>query len=320
MAMLVTGGMGAIGNHVLNRLAALELAAVSYDVMSEPLGRLDDRVRAVRGDVTDMGHLVDVIRSAGVDTIMHLAAALGDYYDEHPLLSVRANLEGTITVLEAARVCGVKRVVAASTFMIYPEESPHRRKGVPVTEDHPPEPDRPYSILKYAIERLGLFYHNRHGLEFAACRFASYYGAERAMAIARRGRMAHILNELILRAVQGERVDLPQGGDALIDAIYVKDLADAVVSLATSDRFPGYGVYNVGGGKYLTLREVADVLNKLFPQAAITIGPGERLAKRAGHLVLLDISKIRREIGWAPRYDFAQGAADCGRELASLLR
>jgi UDP-glucose 4-epimerase len=230
------------------------------------------------------------------------------------------NLGGTLNVLEAARFAGVDRVVAASTHNIYP-----RAYGIygppewrPISEDHPPDPRRPYAVMKLACEYMGRIYAERLGVDFAAVRFASYYGAERAI---RRGhKFPDLLNRMILDAVEGVPTVIERGGEQVFDPVYIKDCAHGIVCAALADG-PGAGrVYNIGGGQPTAIRAAAQTVCRVLPSARIEVGPGETFSPDGqAHHPPLDISRARREIGYAPQFTLEEGIADCARELAALL-
>ena len=285
------------------------------------LGAVADRLELRPLDVQDLAALVRLVLERRFTHVVHLAAVLGGVYDQQPWLSYSVNLGGTINVLEAARIGGVGRVVMASTHNIYPKAygeytHPHWK---PIAESHPPDPLRPYAVMKLACEYMGRIFAQKHGVEFAAVRFSSYYGAERAL---RRGSsVSDVLNWLILDAVQGERTRLPRGADQVFDPVYIKDCAHGVVCAALTETPLDGRVYNIGGGRGVTLREAADTVRKVVPEARIEIGPGLNFAPEGSapaHHPWLDIGRAGREIGYEPQYDLEEGVRDCVAELKTL--
>jgi UDP-glucose 4-epimerase len=322
MRVLVTGACGRIGAHVLRMLAGVGHDVIGADSIIHP-GNLRDLasrlpVRAV--DVQDLAGMLRAVTEERVDRIIHLAAAIGDHYDTQPWGSYQVNLGGTLNVLEAARFAGVERVVAASTHNVYPRAygpygPPEWR---PIPEDHPPDPRRPYAVMKLAGEYMGRIYADRLGVDFAAVRFASYYGAERAI---RRGhKFPDLLNRMILDAVEGAATVVERGGNQVFDPVYIKDCAYGVLCATLAEGPLGGAVYNIGGGHPVTIRQAAEVVRSVIPHARIEVGPGETYAEDGTlHHPPLDITKARREISYEPQFSLSRGVADCADALRTLL-
>jgi UDP-glucose 4-epimerase len=318
MKILLTGACGRIGSHVARRLVERDIDVVGVDsiVHDGNLREIARRVPVSAADVQDLAAILSAMRAHAVTRVIHLAAALGDQYDRQPWGSYQVNLGGTINVLEAARLSGVERVVAASTHNIYP--SAYGEYGPPtwrpIAEDHPPDPRRPYAVMKLACEHMGRIYADQFGVDFGAVRFASYYGAERAI---RRGhKFPDLLNRMILDAVEGVPTSIDRGGDQVFDPVYIKDCAHGVICAATASG-PLHGrVYNIGGGSPLRLADAADVVRRALPNARITVGPG--LPDGLAHHPPLDIGRARREIGYQPQFTLEAGIVDCADALRRL--
>jgi UDP-glucose 4-epimerase len=318
MKILVTGACGRIGSHVVRQLLQRDIDVVGIDslVHGGNLGDVTGRVPLAVADVCDLAAVLRVMQTHAVTRVIHLAAALGDHYDTHPWRSYQVNLGGTINVLEAARFAGVERVAAASTHNIYPraygEHGPPAWR--PIAEDHAPDPRRPYAVMKLAGEQMGRIYADRFDVDFAAVRFASYYGAERA--IRRGSNFPDLLNRMILDAVEGVPTRIERGGDQVFDPVYIKDCAHGVICAALADGPRRGRVYNIGGGSPLRLADAAAVVRRVMPAARIEVGPG--LPDGLGHHPPLDITRARTEIGYAPQFTLEQGVADCAVALRRL--
>jgi nucleoside-diphosphate-sugar epimerase len=322
LKILVTGACGRIGAHVVRGLLDRHIDIVGIDaiVHSGNLRELATRVSVFPVDVQDLGAMLTLAGREKITRIIHLAAAIGDQFDSHPWGSYQVNLGGTLNVLEAARHAGIDRVVMASTHNIYP-----RAYGVygppewrPIAEDHPPDPHRPYAVMKLASEYMGRIYAEHLGVDYAATRFASYYGAERAI---RRGtKPPDTLNRLILDAVEGVPSIVERGGDQVFDPVYLKDCAHGVICAALAQEPQRGRVYNIGGGHPISLNAAAEVVRRVLPTARIEIGPGDSFSQDGRpHHPPLDISRARREIGYEPQYSLEQGVAECARELVRML-
>ncbi len=322
MKVLVTGACGRVGSHVIRGLIAngFEVVGVDSVISHRNLRDLIDRVPLLPVDVLDLSSLVHLVMREKVWRVVHLAAALGDHYDSHPWISYQVNLGGTLHVLEAARHCGIDRVVMASTRDIYPKA--HGVHGPPewrpVTEEVPPDPHRPYAVMKLASEYMGRIYSERLGVDFGAVRFGNYYGAERAVSHSQRA--PDILNRLILDAVEGVRCDVESGGDQVFDPVYIKDCAQGVICACLANGPLRGRVYNIGGGNPVSLFEFAEILRRIISTARLEIGPGLHITPDdRTFFPPLDITRARCEIGYEPQYTLEEGIRDCIRELKGLL-
>jgi UDP-glucose 4-epimerase len=234
----------------------------------------------------------------------------------------RVNMHGTMNLLEAARLTGVRRFVMASTRTVYPsfEGTVHGHPSyAPVPEDHWTEPNRPYEVWKHASERIGSYYQEQYGLEFCAFRFGIYLAAERAAA-AEAGvggqRPMGKLHAIIHNAVKSRATTLPQGGDRLLDLVYVRDIAQAFVAAIDAPAIPET-VYNIGGGSPVTLETFIGALETVIPGTDIECGPGIDFAP--GHYCVLDISRAERDLGYSPAWSLEALLQDCVARARNLL-
>ena len=324
MKVLVTGACGRIGGHVLRQLLdrGVDVCGIDVGVSAARLGSLAGRVEVEAVDIRDLAALARLFRERGVSRVVHLAAVFGGAFERQLRTSLEINLGGTLNILEAARLAGAERVVMASSHSLYPGAT-----GVhgppdwePIAETTPPEANRPYTIMKLASEQLGRVFAREHGVEFAAVRFSSFYGAERA--IQRGNSLSDSLNRMILGAVEGVPVRFERGGDQVFDPIYMKDCAHGVLCAALADIEMDGRVYNIGGGRGVTLKQAAETVLRVVPEATIEVGPGLNSGPQGAvpnPLPWLDIGKARREIGYQPQYDLEQGVRDSVAELRTLL-
>jgi UDP-glucose 4-epimerase len=317
--ILVTGGAGVVGSYVVRDL--VERGDRPLVIDSAPgarwLSEFDGRVDLARADIRDQPALIDLCRGYRVTTILHLAALTGAASDDEPMVLFGINMEGTMHVLEAARLTGARRIVMASTRTVYPDfdGTPYGHPIYqPVPEDHWLDPDRPYEIWKHAAERIGRFYHRKFDLEFAAFRFAIYYAAERTANPG--GRAMGMLHAMIGNAVQERPTDIPGGAERVMDCIYVRDLARAFVTAADVPALPSR-VYNIGAGEPVTPGRFAGAVKAAAPRAHIRVGPGIDFAP--GHYCVLDTTRARRELGYAPQWSLEAGVADCVARTKALL-
>jgi UDP-glucose 4-epimerase len=292
-ATLVTGGLGYVGRHIVSLLRERGTPAVSYnrDFWDEDL----PGVEFVQGELFDVPRIVQTIERHGVDRIIHTAAM------SHPELSVdlpittfAANVDGTLHLLEAARLTAARRVVAFSSECAY-----GNRPEARVTEDCRLEPTTPYGVTKAAGELLAHVYNLRYGFDITSLRVSEVYGPG--------NRMPQYLCELIDAALAGRAYEMPAGADHRFQFVHVHDVAHAAVLASEASGLP-LEAYNITGGAQIALREAVDAVERLVPGGEFRIGPGHiESLDRQGEW---DISAAERDFGYRPEWDIERGILD----------
>jgi len=316
--VLVTGGLGVIGVRVVRKLLERGIQPVVCDFRPDfsLLPDLEGRFEFVAGDVTDFGSVSRLVREQHIERIVHLAAFIDPDMGKLAHRSFNVNTLGTVNLLEAARLAGITRFVHASSRGVY-GETPHGVGGpgyIPLDEDHPKHPVSAYDVTKLAAEEMGKLYRVLHDIEFAALRFAGIYGPGKQ---ARHGKMS-LRSRLVEDPVAGKPVRLERGGDQLDDIIYVDDVAESLVLAAVAERL-NRAAYNIGSGKGQTLRQFADAVRAAVPGADIEIGPGlNPMGFDVHYYAILDISRARDDLGYAPRFGLAEGVRDYVRSLREI--
>jgi UDP-glucose 4-epimerase len=236
--------------------------------------------------------------------------------DMHPFRAFTVNARGTANMLEAAHRAGIARFVYSSSRAVYGSTPP----GVgepgyrPLDEDHPKRPIKAYDVTKLAAEQLGQVYRDAFGMEFSALRFAGIYGPGKQV---RHGKMS-LRSRLVEDPVTGKPVRVPRGGDQLDDMIYVDDVAEALVQAVLAERL-SFGAYNIASGKGQTIRQFADAVRAVVPDAEIEVGPGlNPLGFDVHYYAIFDISRARKDFGFEPRFDLVAGVRDYVERLRSL--
>jgi len=294
----VTGAAGFIGSHLACRLVRDGHRVRAIDNLAtgrlENLAEVQQAVEFFHGDVCD-GNL---LRRAfdGAQVVFH-QAALGSVPRsvKDPLSTNRANVEGTLQVLEAARHCGVRRVVFASSSSVYGDAP-----TLPKREDMPPAPKSPYAVSKVAGELYGALYPALFGLETVALRYFNVFGPRQDPA----SPYAAVV-PLFIRALLGGTQPVVFGdGEQSRDFTYVDNVVEANVLAANAPGASGL-VMNIGCGVRHTLNELLRVLGEVIGvevQARYTgERPGDVLHSQA------DIGRARTVLGYAPRVGFQEG-------------
>jgi UDP-glucose 4-epimerase len=288
MRVLVTGGAGFIGSHVVDRLAAAGITPRIYDLRPSPYHG-DDEVEGVVGDLLDLDALQAAMK--GADAVLHLAAAADvDDVARRPVDAEAVNARGTINVLEAARRAGVQRVVYASTIWVYGASH-----AATIDEDAALGlPNHLYTATKLAGEMYCRSYAELYGLECTILRFGIPYGP--------RARPAGVIPIFVRKALAGEPLTIAGEGGQSRRFVYVEDLADGVVAGLVHGN--GGGVYNLVGTESVTVRGIADTVSSLIGAVPIVHTPA-----RAGDFQGAEVSGARAAdvLGWSPRTPFAEG-------------
>ena len=299
--VLVTGGAGFIGSHVVERLLAEGRAVRVLDNFSEGReGNLafgakhGDRLEVVRGDVRD---LAAVERAAhGVEVVFHQAAmrSVPRSVDD-PLGANDNNVTGTLHVLEAARRAGVRRVVYASSSSVYGD-----RPELPKREDQAPQPISPYAASKLADEVYASVWNRLYGVETVGLRYFNVFGPRQDPT----SEYAAVIPRFILAALGKVPLEVHGTGEQSRDFTYIDNVVEANWMAATAPGAAGE-VFNVGAGSRVSLLDIIARLETLLGR------PLERrhTPARAGDVphTLADMSRARAVMGYVPLVQFDEG-------------
>jgi len=319
MKVLITGGMGVIGSMVARRFVQEGHRPV---MMARHLDKslirpIENQVDIELGDVLDLPRIFSIIQSHEITHIIHTAALIGELSHKNPPQSIKINVIGTLNILEAARFMKVRRVVYTSAKGVYGNitgEYGHPNYK-PLTEDYPKNPTRIYESAKLMSEHMGQFYQRTYGLEFAALRFSQTYGPGKT--VTKWGARA-VISQIIEEAYSGKPVKVAKGGDQKNDSIYTKDAADGVY-LACMKPEIHHSAYNIGTGVGVTLRDFANEVKRLIPEADIQIGPGLGFLEEPRSAVL-DITRAQQDLGFYPRFTLKNAVEDYIETLKQLSR
>jgi UDP-glucose 4-epimerase len=291
--VVVTGGAGFIGSHVVEGLLAEGHHVMVLDNLST--GRLSNLASAKR-EVRLTVHHVDItdhpqVRRlmAGIDRVVHLAA-LADIVPsiERPWDYYRANVEGTLSVLEAARAAGVKRLVYAASSSCYGIPDVY-----PTPESAPVRPQYPYALTKWLGEQLVLHWAQVYRLPAVSLRLFNVYGPRSRTS----GTYGAVFGVFLAQKLAGRPFTVVGDGTQTRDFTYVTDVVDAFLRAAASD--VAGEAFNVGSGDTYAVNRLVELLG----------GPVVRIPKRPGEpdCTFADTTKIRGALGWEPRVNFETG-------------
>ncbi len=309
MSILVTGGAGFIGSHVLDRLALMGRRAVCLDNFNDYYSAAVKRdniagalasgaVELVEGDICDLELCRRVFEQHSVRQVIHLAARAGVRPSiREPRLYERVNCQGTVNLLGCARETGTDLFIFGSSSSVY-----GLSERVPFREDDPAErPISPYAATKRAGELMCHTYHHLYGLRAVSLRFFTVYGPRQRPDLA--------ITKFVRLIGAGRPIPVYGDGSSRRDYTYVSDIVDGVIAALESDL--DYEIINLGNSNPVTLsRMIGMVEEALGTKAEI-----DRRPDQPGDVPVTcaDICKARRLLGYEPRFPFAEGLKAFGQ-------
>lgn len=305
---LVTGGAGFIGSRIVRDLIREGAGVMVYDLYPEGsalewLLREEEkkRLKVVQGDVTDLPHLMHIVKENNIETVFHIAAVLSTASSANPMLALAGNCEGTLNIFETARLLGLKKVVWASSMSVFGPADRYAPEYIP--NDAPHYPWGVYGACKSFNENLAAHYVAQYGLDITAVRYNFVYGAQPG-----KGTTSAIIRELIENPALGKPGKVPFGG-LVRGWQYVDDAARATVMASKVTR-PKTGTFSTMGDIH-SIIEVAEYVRSLIPGADITLLPGE-----LGLGWKFDTVPVEEEIGYRPGWTMERGV----RETINTVR
>jgi UDP-glucose 4-epimerase len=288
LRVLVTGGSGFIGSHVVDKLRLRGHTPVIYDLRPSPWHETGT-VETVLGSITDREALERALQ--GCDAVAHLAA-VADVNDVHaePEDAERVNARGTVTVLEAARRSGVKRIIYASTIWVYSDCAEDD-----VDEDTLlPPPSHLYTSTKLAGELYCKAYQELYGIDYTIMRFGIPYGP--------RAREAAVIPAFVNKAFKGDPLTLAGDGLQSRRFVYVEDLAEGV-ALGLSE-LAANRIYNLASNETVTIKQIAVTVQEIIGDVEIVYTPA-RPGDFGGKIVCS--ARAEKELGWTAATPFHEG-------------
>lgn len=298
--VLVTGADGFIGSHLVEALLkeGYAVRALSQYNSFNNWGWLEDienpKLEVVTGDVRDPNlcrHIAE-----GCDTIYHLAALIAIPYSYvAPDSYVDTNIKGTLNICQAARDCGVKRLVVTSTSEVY-----GTAKYVPIDEKHPKQPQSPYSATKIGADAIALSFHNAFDLPVVIARPFNTYGPRQSARA--------IIPTIITQIAAGEREIKVGDLTPTRDFNFVKDTAAGFIALGTAEGVEGKEI-NIATGTEVSMKETLETIARIMGEDVRYVVDPARLRPAGSEVFRLcgDSSLITSLTDWRPRYDLEAG-------------
>lgn len=305
MKILVTGGAGYIGSHVVDLLIKRGYEVVVFDnLYTGHEAAVHPQAAFVNGDLLDQKLVNDTFQAHQIDGIMHFAShTLVGESMEKPWLYLRDNVVAASNLLEAAAGAGVKRFILSSTANLFDDPA-----AIPIVAEERIVPGSPYGESKYMIERQLYWMDRLYGLASTCLRYFNASGAHPGGHIGEDHTPEYHLIPIILQVALGQREKLTIFGDdyptkdgtCIRDYVHVMDLADAHI-LAMEALADGKSrKYNLGNGRGYSIREVLEMAREVTGKdIPATIGP-----RRPGDPaeLIADSTRIKEELGWEPKF------------------
>jgi UDP-glucose 4-epimerase len=299
--LLVTGGSGFIGSHLVDELLKKGNEVIVYDNLDDfyPYKQhnfshnlKNKNFYFVNGDILNYEQLITSMK--GVDVVFHGAAQPGiRYCNLNPLKAHNVNTFGTFNVLSAARYFNIKKVLYASSSSIFGDPV-----YLPIDEKHPTDPNSPYGATKLAAEKYCLAFNRVYDLNISSLRYFSVYGP--------RGRPDQAVYKFVENVTKGLPPIIFGDGTNTRDFTYVSDVVEATI-LAAESEINTWEIYNIGYGSEQSINEITKkIISLLKKEESINIRY-EKSYKGDFSKTLVNNSKAQKYLGWKPKVSFDKG-------------
>ncbi len=292
MNILVTGGAGFIGSHVVRCLLEDGHQVKVVDNLSRGNEEsVDSRAKLIVADINNSKKVKEALK--GVDAVIHMAGLIVVPESvKDPIKYCQNNVIGTVSLIESMRQAGVKKIIFSSSACVY--GTPDK---LPIREDAPLRPDNPYGASKASIETFLQTYSAIHGFDSIILRYFNPYGPGES-----HDPETHAIPNFIKSTLAKKPIPLYWKGEQIRDFIYIEDLARAHIDVLGQK---GYQVFNIGTEKGIKVKDVIDEIFKIVGYQA----PVKDLGKRAGDVAanFASSEKLKKVTGWSAKVSLTDG-------------
>lgn len=299
--VLVTGAGGFIGSHLAEQLiesGATVRAFVRYNSKNQ-WGWLEsspykDDIEVYTGDIRDFDSVKASLQN--IQVVFHLAALIGIPYSYNsPLAYIKTNIEGTYNVLQAARELGVGKVIQTSTSEVY-----GTAQFVPINENHPLQPQSPYSASKISADNIALSYYRSFNLPVVIARPFNTFGPRQSARA--------IIPTIITQILNGKKEITLGNLTPTRDLNYVMDTVNGFIKIAESDDIIGETV-NIGSGREISIGDLAKLIAEILDVDLKIIQDNQRIrpANSEVERLLCENAKIHKYTNWVPHFSLESG-------------
>ncbi len=302
MSILVTGGAGFIGSHLINKLLEDEHSVIcldNFDSYYDPhlkrknikhnLGK--ENFKLVEADVRDKKTLMKIFKENDIEKIVHLAAKVGVRPSiKEPMLYEDVNVRGTLNLLEVCTEFKVENFIFGSSSSVY-----GNTKKIPFSEDDIPKPISPYGASKRSAELLCHVYSSLYGIPITCLRFFTVYGPRQRPDMA-----IHKFTRLISK---GEKIEMYGDGSSKRDYTYIDDVVDGMLS-ALGKEF-NFEIFNLGNSQTVELRHLISLIEETLGKKAEI----KQMPEQSGDVPITyaDISKAEKLLDYKPQTKIEEG-------------
>ena len=303
--VLVTGGNGFIGSHLVDALVAAGHHVRVLDLFDRRFGNVPANVEWIHSDINTEYAIREAV--TGTNLVFHLAwTSIHETATRDPLMDITTNLEPSVRLIDECRHVGVQRVIFLSSAGTAYGLAQHQ----PVNEDHPTDPISAYGITKLAVEKYLHLYRHLYGLDYVVLRPSVPYGPGQDPS-KRQGAVGVFLYHL----ARGLPIEIWGDGSVTRDYFYIDDLVTAALSAARAESLPEH-IFNLGGGRGYTLNELLDVIHKVTGRPLqVTYTEGRRFDVPE---LVLDTTRAKHYLRWQPMISLEEGVARTWQWIQTL--
>ena len=290
MRILVTGGAGFIGSHLVDRLVKENHKVVVIDNLTTgKKENVNPQADFYNLDICDFEKIKPLFKN--IDFVFHLAAIPQVPVSvEDPVRTSKVNILGTINVFKAAIEAKVKRIIFASSSSVYGNQ-----EKLPFKEDMKPNPISPYALQKLVGEQFAKLFTKLYGIPIISLRYFNVYGPR----IDFNSDYSLVIGKFLKQKAEGKPLTIFGDGEQTRDFCYIDDVVDATIKAMESEKLEGGEVINIGSGKSYSINYLADLIG----------GKRKYLAPRKGDVkhTQADITLAKKLLAWQPKISFEEG-------------
>ena len=299
MNIIVTGGCGFIGSHLVDSLVNLEHNVIVIDNLSANNEKFYFNNKAIyhKIDICDLEKLKPIFKN--IDYVFHLAAESRIQPSiENPLKAVNVNVIGTTNILQLSLQNNVKRVIYSSTSAVYGLSC-----SFPTNENENIDCLNPYSATKFAGEEMARCFNKLHGLDVCIFRYFNVYGERSPVS----GPYSLVVGIFLDQFKNNKKLTVVGTGENLRDFIHVKDIVDVNLAAMNCEKKLNADIFNIGFGKNYKILDIAKIISSEIEFVAPRIGEAKT--------TLADITKAKNELNWTPNIHIETWLADQKKSL-----